>query len=234
MIIFGTKSVTRTVGNGNFYCPYCYEAPYRHREVRRFFHLYFIPLIPLSTDGEYVECETCAGTYNVGILGVNPEQAAQDFEAKFAVAVRCVMAKVTAADGVVDDAEISMMAVIYENLVGQPITEAELREEVNLVQQEDFGIHAYLADVAHELNDQGKEAVVRGALSVAMADGDFDDSEHDMILEMARALELSQAHYRGIVNQFMDDLEQSGPPHAQQPQQPPGQQPQQPERGPSW
>lgn len=164
---------------------------------------------------------------------MNPEQAAQDFEAKFAVAVRCVMAKVTAADGIVDDAEISMMAVIYENLVGQPISEAELREEVSLVQQEDFGIHAYLSDVAHELNDKGKEAVVRGALSVAMADGDFDDSEHDMILEMAQALELSQAHYRGIVNQFMDDLEHAGSPHGQQTQQPPQQPPQQ-ERGASW
>ena len=231
MIIFGTKSVTRTIGSGSFYCPYCYESPYRHREVRRFFHLYFIPLIPLSTDGEYVECETCAGTYNTGILSVNPEQAAQDFEAQFAIAIRCVMAKITAADGVVDDSEIEMMAVIYENLVGQPISEAELREEVRMVREESFGIHAYLADVAPELNDEGKEAVVRGALSVAMADGEFDDSEHDMILDMAQALELSQAHYRGIVDQFMEDLDNAGPPHGQQP---PAQQPQQPERGASW
>jgi tellurite resistance protein len=209
MIIFGTKAVTRTIAQGQFTCPYCHQSPFRHRQVRRFFHLYFIPLIPLATDGEYVECGMCSGTYDVRILDVATAQDAEQFEARFAVAVRRVMALITAADGVVDPAEIAMMASLYDGLVGKPISEAELREEVDFVRTEGLEVRDYLEEVAGELNGQGKEAVVRAAIGVAMADGEFDDAEHDLVVDVGRALGLTKAHFRGIFEQVLDELEQA-------------------------
>jgi zinc-ribbon family len=59
-IIFGWRAVTYSIGHGRFHCPGCQtEQSYKHRRVRRFFTLYFIPLIPLEKIGEFVECEMC-------------------------------------------------------------------------------------------------------------------------------------------------------------------------------
>lgn len=69
LIIFGHRSVTGSMGTGSFDCPRCLTTrPYEHKRVRRFFTLYFIPLIPLQTLGEFVECAGCQGTYKMEVL----------------------------------------------------------------------------------------------------------------------------------------------------------------------
>lgn len=74
LIIFGTKGVTSTVGSGPFWCPSCnMQQYYQHKKVRRYFTLYWIPLIPLDTLGEYIECGTCGGTFQQQVLSYNPQ-----------------------------------------------------------------------------------------------------------------------------------------------------------------
>jgi len=69
LIIFGSRSVTGSMGTGSFDCPRCgADRPYDHKRVRRFFTLYFIPLIPMETLGEYIECGGCGGTYKPEVL----------------------------------------------------------------------------------------------------------------------------------------------------------------------
>jgi zinc-ribbon family len=69
LIIFGRKSVTGSKGRGQFPCPTCQSIQsYDHKRVRRFFTLYFIPLIPLGTIGEYIECDRCKGTFKPTVL----------------------------------------------------------------------------------------------------------------------------------------------------------------------
>ena len=69
MIFFGTRGVTSTVKEGDFHCPQCNNSQkFRHRKVRKFFTLYFIPLIPLESAGEYVECRNCKGTFIPRVL----------------------------------------------------------------------------------------------------------------------------------------------------------------------
>ena len=70
MIIFGTQGVTYSKGKGRFSCPSCCcTRPYDHKRVRRFFTLYFIPVIPLDQLEEYVECESCRDTFQLSVLG---------------------------------------------------------------------------------------------------------------------------------------------------------------------
>ena len=69
MIIFGTTGVKTTIKEGNFHCPQCNtQTKYRHRKVNKFFTLYFIPLIPLGSAGEFVECRCCKGTFVPRVL----------------------------------------------------------------------------------------------------------------------------------------------------------------------
>jgi hypothetical protein len=73
MIIWGWRALTKTVSRGNFFCPDCgQQQAYSRRLVRRFFTLYFIPLFPTKTLGEYIECDVCKNAYKDKVLEYNP------------------------------------------------------------------------------------------------------------------------------------------------------------------
>jgi hypothetical protein len=77
LIIFGRRTMTRTASEGLFHCPRCGpERTYRHKQVKRWFTLYFIPVIPLGLAGEYVECGSCAATFGVELLARIPQARA--------------------------------------------------------------------------------------------------------------------------------------------------------------
>ena len=69
MIIFGTTGIKTTIKEGQFHCPQCHsQKNYRHRKINKFFTLYFIPIIPLGSAGEFVECRSCKGTFVPRVL----------------------------------------------------------------------------------------------------------------------------------------------------------------------
>jgi hypothetical protein len=69
MIIYGYKHRELELGTGHFHCFRCeVQRPYRHKKLVRYFTLFFIPLFPLGTLHEYVECQVCGRTYAPGIL----------------------------------------------------------------------------------------------------------------------------------------------------------------------
>jgi hypothetical protein len=69
MIIYGYKHREIQLGTGHFHCSSCQvQRPYRHKKIVRYFTLFFIPLFPLGTISEYVECQVCGRTYAPGIL----------------------------------------------------------------------------------------------------------------------------------------------------------------------
>jgi hypothetical protein len=69
MIIFGTRFYFWTIGQGSFQCPKCKTtSAYRHRKGRRFVHVFFIPLIPISASREHVRCSGCKSRYVTEVL----------------------------------------------------------------------------------------------------------------------------------------------------------------------
>ena len=75
MIIWGSTHLRSEIDKGEFFCPSCKgPAPFAKKRVRKFFTLYFIPVIPLSVAGEYVECERCKSKYEPDVLSYNPNK----------------------------------------------------------------------------------------------------------------------------------------------------------------
>jgi len=69
MIIWGSRNRTKDIGQGNFYCPRCRDQrAYIHKQVTRYFTLYFIPLFPVQQLGEMVECQTCKVAFDTTVL----------------------------------------------------------------------------------------------------------------------------------------------------------------------
>ncbi|PQO26297.1 zinc-ribbon domain-containing protein [Blastopirellula marina] len=75
MIIWGSTGRDTNCGHGDFFCPGCRnDSGYAHQRVQRYFTLYFIPLFPINTVGEYLQCHTCGSQYDVKLLEVPREQ----------------------------------------------------------------------------------------------------------------------------------------------------------------
>ena len=71
LIIFGLRVFYRTIAQGTFHCRRCGgDRQYRHRAGRRWFTLFFLPVIPLNTVGEHVQCATCRTRYVTDVLSL--------------------------------------------------------------------------------------------------------------------------------------------------------------------
>ena len=83
MIIWGSRGLTSVVENGQFHCPQCgTDRMFNLKQVRNFFTLYFIPLIPLNVAGRYVECGSCGGTFSEETKSYDPEKERQEMHTR--------------------------------------------------------------------------------------------------------------------------------------------------------
>ncbi|MBA3391163.1 MAG: TerB family tellurite resistance protein [Deltaproteobacteria bacterium] len=212
LIFFGTRGVTYGSEGGEFHCPDCEgKEQYRHRKVRRFFTLYFIPLIPLDLLGEYIECQRCTSTYKTSILDFDPKAAEAREEAAFRGAMRRVLVLMMLADGVVEQSEIEAIQSILGKLEDREVPREEIDGEVSRAQIDATDIEHYCRSMAGYLNDSGREMVIKAALLVASADGNFDQSEREALAAIATALNMSRAHFTGVVTEMTRDTPPAAP-----------------------
>lgn len=205
MIIFGTRGVKSTIKSGDFHCPQCDQTkPYRHRKVTKFFTLYFIPVIPLGSRGEYVECRECNGTFITRVLSTNSTQK-EDVKAIYETAIKHSMVLIMLADGVIEENEKKQVHKIINRFSRNKRTIVQLDDYIKKVQSEKEDVSTYLKKIAGSLNEHGKELIIKCALSVSAADGNIDDSELKVISKMAQALEMSASHLKGILS-GLDDI----------------------------
>jgi tellurite resistance protein len=199
LIIFGTRGVTLSGESGQFNCPDCGGSrAYAHKKVRRFFTLYFIPLIPLDLLGEYIECQTCQSTYKQSVLQHQPGRSDAE-EAEFHRAIRRIMVLMMMADGVVEEAERETVMRVYGKIAGTPLTPAELDVELLAAKTDGIGIEATCMRLAGTLNGSGKSMVIKAAFLVAAADGTFQDEERAMLAKIATSMQMPMSAFKQVM-----------------------------------
>ena len=197
MIIFGTKGVTSTIKTGLFECPQCAaNKGFSHKKVTRFFTLYFIPLIPLGQAGEYVECGGCKNTYVTRVLTMGKQV---NIVPNFEKAIKDSMILIMLADGKIEESEKIKTLEVINCFVKTKITMFQLDNEIKRVQKEKNDISLYLKTVASTLNDEGKEQIIKCAYQIALSDGNVDSLELIQIEKMAKSLEISEIHYKALL-----------------------------------
>ena len=200
MIIFGWTSLRHVKEKGAFYCPQCAaHQDYKLRAPRRWFTLYFIPVIPLDEHGRYVECNACKQTFVENVRDYDPVKQHEAFLSEVEKAARHAMLKMALADGHADEAELVEIAVHYKSITGKDVTLEELKAQLGSAAADQRSVAEYLATAAGMLNDRGKELVMRALLAVALADDNFDQSERDLAIECGKALMMSRAHVLGLL-----------------------------------
>ena len=205
MIIFGTRGVTYTAQSEQFYCPTCRgQVPYKHKRVRRFFTLYFIPLIPLDLLGEYIECQQCNNAYKPEVLDMDLQAGEDEFEAEFHHAIKRTMVAMMIADGDVEDREVEVIQGIYNQLTGINLSREAIGGEIIEVQTGGRDLMQTLGQIAGSLNNDGKEMVVKAAFLVAAADGDFQEEEKELIGRIGQSLQMSSSQLNELISSLME------------------------------
>lgn len=204
MLIFGTRSTKKLLDKGTFSCPQCQNAvSYEKRRAKNWFHLYFIPVIPLKEYPPYVECKSCSATFVEGVLNAGSQADSEAIRAEFEVAALEILARMALADNVVEPEEIEEILSVVNSICAREYNRDDVLRAIDAAKGNPEDALAIATRVGHTLNDAGKETVLRAVFLVAAADGDFAKEEQEMLLEIGAGLGLRPAHIRGLIAEMM-------------------------------
>ncbi len=196
LIIYGTTGITGKVGDGNFYCPRCGpHASFTHKRVRVFFTLYFIPVIPMHSAGEYIECASCGGTYEMEVLNYNPQDTLNEFYEE--VKRLCVLLAI--AGGAPTPGMKEAIKRVYSALSGKYLGDQELEMELSMASSAGVSSVDYLREISASLGGQGVAMVVKAAFEVASADGEMPEAQRNQLRNYPGALGISVQEFQGLI-----------------------------------
>jgi hypothetical protein len=200
MIIWGSRGITSRQGEGEFHCPKCAERRrYEKKQVRRFFTLYFIPIIPLDVHGTFIQCATCRSEYTEKVLAYRPPPTQAELVRAFNDAVARVMAIGAYSDGAVSARRLAALAEQHQRVVGAPLANTDLQQ---LLARESFDPAAATAaihGVVASLTEVGKENLFTAVYAVIAADGAVTEAGRQFAAAVAGALGFTEAHLGGLI-----------------------------------
>lgn len=202
LLLFGWRARTSTIASGVFFCPReGGDRAYEHKQARRWFTLFFIPVIPLNELGDFVECTSCNSTFYPSVLEGHTSGDIQDIST---IAIRHVAVSMLLADGTVDHREREAALTVVGRFASTPYGEADLEADLAALSPADLTDH--LEELGSILNEHGRENVLTSAVYLAGADHDVDFRELEIARDIGRALTMSSAHIEGTIAQELTRL----------------------------
>jgi hypothetical protein len=197
MLIFGLRVCFRTIGHGVFHCQRCGgDRQYRHRGGRRWFHIFFIPLIPLDRMGDHLQCTTCRGRYRKGVLAVpTAAQMAAALPAGTLAAATCMLlagdpSSELARRRAVDAVRAAGLADYDEDALDQDLVRSAMAGA---------DVAATLNALAAQLAVPAREWFLADVVRIGLADGQLTEEERLAARHVAANLGLTAAHAYGVI-----------------------------------
>jgi hypothetical protein len=194
LIIFGLSVFFfGSAAEGVFHCPNCGgDRHYKHKIGRRWFTLFFLPVIPLNKVAEVVQCGTCNTRYNLSVLSV---PTTGQLAAAHPVAVAAAVSLLLRAGGASPAARgqgIDAVRFAGGTGYGEADMNAELAAPVPAVQQR-------LAEAGAPLAPEARERALADAARVGLADGPLTPEERQALAGIGQALNLTAAQFHGVI-----------------------------------
>src|SRR5919202_3852263 len=157
LLVFGVRYLYSLVATGTFHCPVCgVDRGYRLRDPRSWFHLFWIPLVPLRRGEPFVECDVCRSRFGQDVLGT---PTAEQFGELLSRGVRTAAAYlITAAEA--GPAALDRAVVVLQRSLGPAYTRELL--EADLAAHRKGSDFSVLGKLAGQLDVLGKEQLLRG------------------------------------------------------------------------
>jgi hypothetical protein len=194
LIIFGLRVFYRTIAQGTFHCRRCGgDREYRHRSGRRWFTLFFLPVIPLNSIGDHVQCTTCRTRYVTDVLSL-PTTA--QMQAALPLGMRAAVSAMLRSGDPASPVprQRAVEAVIGAGTPGYD----EAMLSADLMMPFD-SIRTDLNQVGAQLTIQAREWYLAEVIRIAMADGTLTEGERHAALAIGVDLGMTQAQVVGVV-----------------------------------
>jgi len=199
MIIWGWRGLTSTVKQQNFNCPRCNESRVGCvKQVRTWFTIYFIPLIPLSVEQPYLECSTCASIYEESLLTRDPQR---DQQSRLVTMLR-VMILSALADGFVDDLERAEINKQFIALSGKPFDNQFLEQQIELAASSKNDLNGFVKPFAEDLSSRGKALVVKLAFLIMSASTNFNQMHQKQLSQLPTTLGISDHQFKTLIKKL--------------------------------
>jgi hypothetical protein len=198
VVFVGFRFHFRITGRGTLHCQRCGgDRRYRQCAGRRWFHLLFVPVLPLDRVAEHVQCTTCATRYRSEVLAM-PTTA--QMRAALPAATR-----------------VAVVAMLRAGDERSAAARACAVDSVRSAGAVNYGDVALAADLAHAKSAASKLASVLGTLAVqltmpahewfladvvrvGLADGQLTDGERCAARQIAAHLGMTPAQARGVIS----------------------------------
>jgi hypothetical protein len=197
LIVFGFRVLFRTTGEGVFHCQRCGgDRHYQLRSGRRFFHLFYIPVIPLDKVGEHVRCTTCRTRYQAGVLGL---PTASQMQAALPAGMRAAACAMLRAGGAGDPASWAARQRALEAITGAGAQGYDGAALDGDLAQPAGTTAAALAQVGAQLAVPAREWFLAEVVRIGMADGPLTGTERDAAHGVGAGLGMTQAQALGVI-----------------------------------
>ena len=194
LLIFGVRIRFRTIGTVAFFCPRCGgDRQGQRRAARRWFTLFWLPVVPLDQVGEVVECSTCHTRYEPAVAEAPTTAALSEILGN---AVR-VLAAMVVRTGDPSDLALRSAAVANVRRVDDTYDDATLAADAAAV--DPAQAESYVAPLGEGLQVSGKERFLGDLVRIALAGGTITPDQRRVIDLAGRGLDLTPAHITGIV-----------------------------------
>ncbi len=210
-IIFGTTGLKHTIRENPVLensCPNCNDGNLISKLYRRWFTLFFIPLIPLDVVDRFYECDRCKSAYNENIKSVlerSEEEIAENQKHArkiYAEALVAAMTHMSIIDGEFapeEEREIRDAMEKFEEL------EWELEQVFKKVRTDgnkDNQVFNYLNTARNELSAEALMNILAQAGVVLLADGAIEKEEEDLMKEYLIACGLPKEMYSSLIEKL--------------------------------
>jgi zinc-ribbon family/Tellurite resistance protein TerB len=198
LIIFGLRVFYRTIGQGMFHCQRCGgDREYRHRAGRRWFTLFFIPVIPLGQAGEHVRCTVCGTRYRMEVLSL-PTSA--QMQAALPAGMRAAALIMLRAGGG-SSAQARRRAIDAIKGAGlADYDDAALDADLSTSARPGHNLAGPVNRLTMQLAVPAREWFLAEAVRIGLADGALSDDERNAAREIAAQLGMTPAQARGVIS----------------------------------
>lgn len=194
LLIWGFKILFKTIGEGQFHCPSCgSDRRYEHRQGRRWFTLFWIPIIPLKVAGSIVQCGVCKKKYNENVLQLptSAETATSVGFARRAIAAHMV----TVSDNTTVAREAAVAMMRDGGMADYDLAQLDIDRQTSDWDR----VKSWAQHLGSTLSPAGAESMLMAAARVAAADETLTDGERAVINDLGVAFGLTPVHIEGIV-----------------------------------
>jgi hypothetical protein len=197
LIIFGWRVYYKTIGRGMFHCQRCGgDREFFHRSGRRWFHIFWIPLIPLAHVGEHVQCAVCGTRYRMEVLNL-PTTA--QMQAALPAGMRAAAVAMLRSG---DPSSLPGRRKAIEAIRGAGLPnydDAALGADLAAPPLPQY-LSGPLSSLAVQLAMPAREWFLAEVVRIGLADGMLSDEERQAAHSVAAPLGMTPAQARGVIS----------------------------------